>query len=243
VSQLEEQATCSPTYTSHRGWGDTAAIDLDIETPLQVVGQPNQTTTTARVDVPRWTAASAGAAPILLISGCLVAASLQPATYNPVRDTISSLAAPGATDSWVMTAVILAVGACYLTTAVGLRAARWPGRVGLAGGGVATTCIAAFPTPLHGYSHAHAFAVVAAAVTMCAWPVLAAHPRHRARVMTHIPNAIATVVTLSLVIWFALASGGAEVGLAERCAAVAPALWLFPVAYWTRRSLPLEVAQ
>jgi hypothetical protein len=35
--------------------------------------------------------------------------------------------------------------------------------------------------------------------------------------------------------WFALELGGGELGLAELCAAVAPALWLFPVVFMTRR--------
>ena len=45
---------------------------------------------------------------------------LQPVSYDPLRDTISALAARGAADPWVMTAAIAAVGACYLVTALGL---------------------------------------------------------------------------------------------------------------------------
>ena len=64
--------------------------------------------------VPWWTVVTAGAAPVLLVIGFLVAAMLQPVSYDSLRDTISALAARGAADPWVMTAAIAAVGACYL---------------------------------------------------------------------------------------------------------------------------------
>ena len=158
------------------------------------------------------------------------------------RDTISALAARGADDPWVMTAVLVAVGVCYLVTAVGLSPARRVGRLALAGGGVATLSIAAFPTPLHGYSRPHALAVIAACATMCLWPVLAAHREHRARLLTFGPNVAASVVTFALILWFTLEIHGGDLGLAERCAAVAPALWLFPVAFGAHRAVPAEEA-
>lgn len=187
--------------------------------------------------VPRWAVLSAGAAPLLLVVGFLVAAMLQPASYDPRRDTISALAARGAADPWVMTAAIAAVGACYLVTALGLGPVRRVGRLALAGGGVATLSIAAFPTPLHGYSGPHAVAVIAASATMCAWPVLAAHRRHHAPLLRIGPNVAASAVTFGLMMWFLFEINGGELGLAERCAAVAPALWLFPVAFGARRAL------
>ena len=187
--------------------------------------------------VPRWPVVTAGAAPALLVVGFLVAAMLQPVSYDPWRDTISALAARGAADPWVMTAAIAAVGTCYLVTALGLGPLRRAGRLALAGGGVATLSIAAFPTPLHGYSGPHAVAVIATATTMCAWPVLAAHRQHRARLLTFGPNVAASAVTFGLLMWFTLEVNGGHLGLAERCAAVAPALWLFPVAFGARRAL------
>ncbi len=195
---------------------------------------PN-TANPASIGVPWWTVVSASAAPVLLVVGFLVAATLQPASYDSLRDTISELAARGAADPWVMTAAIAAVGACYLVTALGLNPARHVGRLALAGGGVATLSIAAFPTPLHGYSRPHAFAVIAASATMCAWPALAAHRQHRTPLLRLGPNVAASAVTFGLIMWFTF--NGGELGLAERCAAVAPALWLFPVAFAARRAL------
>ena len=51
-----------------------------------------------------WGVISAVAAPVLLIGGWTVAAGLQP-RFDPVADTVSALAAIGATDRWVMSLV------------------------------------------------------------------------------------------------------------------------------------------
>lgn len=190
-----------------------------------------------RTRVPWWTVVSACAAPALLVVGFLVAAMLQPASYDSLRDTISAMAARGAADSWVMTAAISAVGACYLVTALGLSPARSGGRLALAGAGIATLLIAAFPLPLHGYSRPHALAVIAASTTMCAWPILAADRQHRARFLRVGPSVAASAVTFGLIMWFTFEVNGSDLGLAERCAAVAPALWLFPVVVGARRAL------
>ena len=73
-------------------------------------------------DVPWWGLASAAAAPVLLVGGWTAAADLQP-RFDEVADTVSSLAAPGATDRWVMTLTFLAVGVCYILTGLALRPA------------------------------------------------------------------------------------------------------------------------
>ena len=187
-------------------------------------------------EIPWWAVVAAGAAPVLLVVGFSLAGALQPASYNPVHDTISSLAAQGAADPWVMTTALVGVGICYLITALGLRPARQGGRVALASGGAATLSIAVLRQPLHGYSLWHAFAVVAASTTMCTWPVLAAYRRHRAPLLRLPPNITAAATSLSLTVWFAFEQHRAELGVAERCAAVAAALWLFPVVITTRRA-------
>lgn len=187
--------------------------------------------------VPWWAVVAAAAAPALLVGGFFAAAGLQPATYSPVRDTISELAAKGATDPWVMMTALAAVGSCYLLAAFGLRPARRAGRGALAAAGVATLLIAAFRQPHHGYSIPHEAAVIAACTTMCAWPVLGARRRHRAPLLSLPASVTATAVTLGLTLWFVFEQHRAELGLAERCAAVAAALWLFSVVLTTRRAL------
>lgn len=187
--------------------------------------------------IPWWTVAVASACPVLLIGGFLVATAVQPASYNPVRDTISELAGWGATDSWVMTSALAGVGLCYLLVALGLQPARGAGRVLLAGGGVATLLIAVFRQPRHGYSLAHELAVIATVATCCTWPVFASRRRHPALLLTRAPSFAAAGVSLGLGAWYALESGGALLGLAERCAAAAPPLWLLAVVVTTRRAL------
>jgi hypothetical protein len=193
--------------------------------------------------IPWWTVAAASAAPALLIGGVLGATALQPGQYDPVRDTISQLAAQGATDPWVMTWALLAVGLCYLLSALGLQPAGSLSRGVLATGGLATLCIALFRLPLHGYSLGHELAVIAAALTCCTWPAFAWHqPQQGALLLTRGPSYAATGVSLGLAAWYALESHGALLGLAERCAAAAPPLWLFAVAVTTRRSGRLPVS-
>ena len=186
--------------------------------------------------VPWWVVAAACAAPVLLIGGFCVATALQPSSYDPVRDTISELAGQGATDSWVMTSALAGVGFCFLLAAFGLRSAGSVGRVLLAGGGVAVLLIAVFRQPHRGYSLPHELAVIAAGLTCCTWPVFASHRRHPALLLTRTPSIAAAGVSLGLAAWYSLESHGASLGLAERCAAAAPPLWLLAVAVTARRT-------
>jgi hypothetical protein len=95
--------------------------------------------------VPWWGVASSAVAPVLMVAGWTVAAGLQPRPYNPVADTVSALAAPGAADRWVMTLTFVVVGICDVVTGLALRPARAPGRLILMAGGVAGVLIAANP--------------------------------------------------------------------------------------------------
>ncbi|MGA8296908.1 MAG: DUF998 domain-containing protein [Acidimicrobiales bacterium] len=188
-----------------------------------------------------WAVAAAGAAPVLIIGGYFVATAVQPDSYDPVRDSISDLAKQGATDPWLMTSALAGVGFCYLFVALGLHPARPTGRIVLAFGGVATVLIATFRQPNHGYSLPHELAVVAAALTCCTWPLFASQRRHPALLMARAPSVAATGVLLGLVAWYALESHGTLLGVAERCAAAAPPLWLFAVVLTTQRRASLQV--
>ena len=94
-----------------------------------------------------WAIVSAGLAPILLTGGYLVAGTLQPASYSPVRTTISVMAGQAGTDRWVMTGGIFLVGGCYLITAAGLTGIRVAARALLIVAGLACIGIAASPNP------------------------------------------------------------------------------------------------
>jgi hypothetical membrane protein len=172
-----------------------------------------------------WTLTSAAAAPVVLVGGWSVAAACQPAGYDPIRDTISSLAATGAPDRWVMTTALAAVGACYLVTAIGFRPARRLGRLVLALGGLGTLSVAAFPQSDTGNSGAHTAAAAVAFTALAAWPVFAAR-RVSGPVLLRVPaSLVATVVMVGLVLWFVSELHGSHRGLAERAAAGAESLW------------------
>jgi hypothetical membrane protein len=187
--------------------------------------------------IPWWAVGGALACPTLLIGGFSVATALQPASYDPVRDTISQLASQGATDWWVMTSALAGVGLCYLVVAIGLWPARGAGRVLLGSGGVATLLIALFQEPRHGYSYRHEVAVILTVLFCCSWPAFASRRGERLLLLRRLPSFAAAGVSLGLAGWYALESHGPLLGLAERCAAMAPPLWLLTVVITSQLTL------
>lgn len=187
------------------------------------------------MQVPWWSLVSAAAGPILLVGGWTLAESRQPPKYDPVRDTISALAAQGATDRWIMTSALTGLGACYLITAAGLAPANAAGRYVLAVGGAGTVLVAAFPQPAEGNSVAHTAAAIVAFVALGAWPACAARRRPCPFPLRPKVSALATLALLGLVGWFALDLHGGQRGVAERLAAAAEALWPLAVVFGSRR--------
>ena len=179
--------------------------------------------------IPWWALASAGTAPVLLAGGLALAQARQPPGYDPVRDTISALAALGATDRWVMTSSLAGLGACHVLTAAGLYPARSFGRFVFAVGGVSTLMVAAFPQPVHGNSVAHTVAAVISFTALGLWPVFASRRPPWTPLQTRVVSTSASVAMLGLVVWFAAEVHGGQRGLAERAAAGAEALW--PLAF------------
>jgi hypothetical membrane protein len=180
-------------------------------------------------DVPWWGVLPAAAAPVLLVGGWTVAAALQPGSFNQIASTISALAARGAADRWVMTLAFLGVGACYVITGLALRPAAAPGRLLLMIGGVATALVAANPvTAGRGGSLPHTLAAGAAFIALAAWPLLGRRPGSSVPALLRpAVCAGAAAALLGLLVWFGveLSTGGGQVGLAERAAAGAQALW------------------
>ncbi|WP_410814212.1 DUF998 domain-containing protein [Micromonospora sp. 067-2] len=191
--------------------------------------------------VPRWTLLSAGAAPLFLIGGWTLAQAARPDGFDPVRQTISALAATDADHRWIMTLGLAGLGLCHLITALGLVTAATAGRGLLALGGLATLVVAAFPQRPAGGSTTHAVAAGVAFVALALWPALAVshglspfdrrghrHPPDGSRPSGRARGAAlaGAAVLLGLVGWFAveLFSGGTRIGLAERLAAGAEAV-------------------
>ena len=179
-------------------------------------------------DVPWWGVVSSVAAPVLLVSGWTAAASLQP-HFNAVRDTVSSLAAPGATDRWVMTATFIVTGVCYLVTGFALRPAAPAGRLILIAGAAGGMLVAA--NPVHTgdpYPVPHILWASVGLAGLTAWPA-GAWRRGPAVPWALRPAVAAAVVTVlfALLVWFGteLITGAGQAGLAERVMGVAEALW------------------
>jgi hypothetical membrane protein len=189
---------------------------------------------------------SAAAAPVLLIGGWTVAAGLQP-QFDPVADTVSTLAAIGATDRWVMNLTFLLVGACYILTALALRPARTTGRLVLIAGAAAGMMVAANPEHAGGFGSVPHFvwaSIGFAGVTL--WPAAAWQRETSETSATSAtsatngtrgtavpwalrPNAAAAAIAVlfALLAWFGteLILGGHQVGLAERVMGAGQAAW------------------
>lgn len=186
-----------------------------------------------------WGVLSSAAAPVLLIGGWTVAATRQPAGFDSVAQTISSLAARGAQDRWLMTAALAGLGVCHLVSACSLRPAAVPGRVVLGVGGAATVLVAALPLPADDSgATAHTVAAAVALTSLAAWPALAGRPRPVAGVLRPAVGAGAAALLLGSLGWLLveLSTQGDRVGLAERVAAGAQALWPLVVVATTRRA-------
>lgn len=203
--------------------------------------------------VARWVLAPAVAAPVAMIGGWTLAAALQDG-FDPVRETISALAATDATQPWVMTAGLAATGVAHVLTAVGLRPVPVPARVLHAVGGLATLAVAALPVDVA--SHAHGVAAGIGFGALALWPALAWRRARPAVLSPAVPRAAvppsavlgpaagvgAAVVLTGLLVLFVVElqgltpDGGAATGLTERLVAGAQALWPLVVVLALRRA-------
>lgn len=196
-------------------------------------------------DVPWWGVASSVVGPVLLVGGWTVAADLQ-SHYDPVADTVSALAAVGATDRWVMTLTFLVVGLCYVITALALRPARIPGRLILAAGAIAGMMVAANPEHPGGFGSVSHFvwaSIGFAGLTF--WP--AGAWRRGPSVPWALRPAAGTAaiaVLFVLLTWFGteLVSGAGQVGLAERVMGAAQTAWPLAVVLSARAAAPARAA-
>jgi hypothetical membrane protein len=178
--------------------------------------------------VPWWGVVSAAAAPVLVVGGWTVAAGLQRQPFDPVSEMVSELMAVGATDRWVMTTVLLAVGACYIVTGVALRPAASAGRLVLIASAAAGMMVAVNPEPAVGASVPHTIWAVLGFAGLAAWPAWAW--RRGSPVPWGLRPGVcfgAIAVELILLAWFVaeLITGAGQTGLAEVVVGVEQALW------------------
>ncbi|WP_425588432.1 DUF998 domain-containing protein [Streptomyces tremellae] len=181
--------------------------------------------------VPWWIVVPASAAPVLLVGGWWVAQLLQGPRYDPVTTSISVLGAYGAPGYWVLTGALLALGACYLAIAAGLRQAATAGRVALGGGGAASLALTLVPAPSSGGSLHHGAIAAVGFVLLALWPVFAAGRGDRAAPWALRPGPAAAASALMWVgaawFWIELHRDGVPrlPGAAERVVTLAQALW------------------
>lgn len=194
----------------------------------------------SRRAVPGWTLAAAGLSPILLVAAWLIADERQPASYSPVRQTMSVLAGQAATDRWIMSGAMFLTSACYLLTALGLAGLRTSARVVLATAGLAGIGVAASPEPAHGSTPQHLGWTAVGAVAIAAWPIFVARrtpPRRSPLVLSIHGSATVTAVFVALLGWVLVEThDGSALGLAERVTTTVQMSWPFVVSLALRRA-------
>src|SRR5260370_10737805 len=186
----------------------------------------------------QWAIISAGLAPVLLTGGYLVAGALQPASYSPMRTTISAMAGQAGTDRWIMTGGIFLVAGCYLVTAAGLTGIRASARALLIVAGLAGIGIAASPDPARGATPQHLAWTTLGAVTIAVWPAFAARrAAPRPLILSVCGSAAVTAVFVALLGWLlAETRDGSVLGLAERLTSSIQTCWPVIVALTLRRT-------
>ena len=176
--------------------------------------------------IPWWALLSSGFSPVLLIGGWSLAAALQPAGYDPMVQSISSLAAHGAADQWLMTGALFLLGACNIATAFGLRAAALPGRITLALGGLAAILVALSPEPDGGTSVRHLTATGVGFTALALWPALAATGNPVTWALKPRVGYVASALMASCAAWFLVElHGHGAAGLVERILTGVQAVW------------------
>lgn len=172
-------------------------------------------------------------APLVLVGGWSLARSAQP-DYDSLRDTLSDLAALGASHREVMTDALVVLGLAHVLTALLLRIQARAGRALQVLGGLATVLVAFLPLSSESDDLGHGVAVAVALIALALWPAFGARADGPPVLQPH-PMRAASLVLSLLVVWFAVALiTDTYAGLAERVAVLAQALWPLIVAWMVR---------
>ena len=194
--------------------------------------------------VPWWGVTSAVLAPVFLIGGWTVAQSVIPG-FDPVRSTISDLAAADEPHRWVMTLALVLTGLAHIVTAVGLRPADVTGRGVLFLGGVAPQRVAGLPHKRSGPNlGGHQIGGDRAFATLSLWPAVIARDRPDAPLVLRRRFGQVLALGLLLLVAFTVAdivTGGATLGLRERLLSGAQALAPLVVVLGTMQRQPVAL--
>ena len=178
--------------------------------------------------VPRWVIVTALLTPVLLVTGWLIGGALQPASYSPMRETVSALAGQTGTYPWIMTGALFLVGVTQIATGAGLGGVRLPARFLLVLAGLLTIGVAASPEPATGPTLLHLALAVGCVLTTAIWPIFVARRVAPSWIVSRPGCASATLIYAALSGWLLFSAfGGGNLGLAERLTSAA--LGLFPL--------------
>jgi hypothetical membrane protein len=204
------------------------------------VASPAPSPPRPRHPVPWWAVVSAGLSPVLATGGWLIADAVQPASYSPIRKTVSVLAGHVGTDRWIMTGALFLVGGCQLVTAVGLVGVGVPARILLAVAGLSSIGIALSPEPTRGSTPQHLAWTSLGAVVLAAWPAFVAQRAPpRPLILSSYGRAVVTAVSMALLGWLVIETqGGSDLGLAERLFLSIETCWPFIAAAALRQTRP-----
>lgn len=168
--------------------------------------------------------------PVQSILGWVISGSLWPG-YDPIRKTISDLAADDSPVQAIQTSFFFLGATLTVIGAISAKSLALPGRITLLLAGFATYALAIFTTPSQtGHSDAHRIAASVSFVLMSAWPVLSMRFDRRYPWVLRPAGAIGATIGLTLIsLWFLstwLDPNTTLVGLSERVIVTAQVLWL-----------------
>lgn len=167
--------------------------------------------------------------PIQSVLGWTIAGSMW-AGYDPIRQTISDLAANESPVNWIMSSFFVLGGVLTLIAAVYARTLAMPGRVALFLSAICTFGLTIFPTPLIGYSLMHRIFAISSFVLSAGWPILAMRMRKDAPwIIKPAASIIGTALQTALALWFLSTwtdPAATNVGVWERGVAVSQALYV-----------------
>jgi hypothetical membrane protein len=196
--------------------------------------------TTARELIGRPAIVSAYLAPVLFIGGIAISGALSPG-YDPVRQTISELAASEAPTRVVATILFVLTGLCHLVTITWARGIGLAGRVVFLIGALASLGVAAFPLPsVSGASAVHNTFATIGFLVLALWPVFGMRLRpHFPWLVRPAGSILGTVILTAIGLWFLavwLTHSSPYIGVLERLAADAESLWpaIAVTALWMR---------
>jgi hypothetical membrane protein len=180
-----------------------------------------------RIEKPALVAAIIG--PIQSVLGWTIAGALW-VGYDPVKQTISDLAANESPVQGIMSAFFVLGGILTLIAAVYAKTFAMPGRVALFISAICTFGLTIFPTPLVGYSLWHRIFAISSFVLSAGWHLFAMRTRKDAPWILKPPAAIiGTALQTALALWFLSTwtdPNATDVGVWERIVAVSQSLYV-----------------